>query len=130
MTDIAESDTSFYRLYPQHEYKTKVFYDKDALHAERNDDKINYTPKKVAKIKSEKEIKLEDIEKDWRTGIYKDKDINTNPFKTLKSLDRFYHEPDLLTNLPMFVPSDKIYLNTPQGIHKQWEIYMTKTKQT
>jgi hypothetical protein len=126
----AQSDTSFYRLYPQHQYKSKILYDKDPIHGERNDNTIDWKPEKVPKIKSEKGIKLEDIEKEWHTGIYKNKDINTNPFPTVQSLYKFYHEPDFNMELPMFVPSDRIYLNTPKGIEEQWSIYLRKTRQS
>lgn len=125
-----QSDTSYYRLYPEHQYKPKIFYEKNPIHGERHDNKIDWKPEKVAKIQNEKEIKLEDIEKEWRTGIYNKKDINNNPFPTVESLHKYYGEPNFNMELPMFVPSDKIYLNTPKGIEEQWSIYMRKTRQS
>ena len=117
------TDTSFYRLYPQRQYKPTIFYEKNPIHGERHDNKIDYKPEKVEKIKSESEIKLEDIEKEWQSGIYKHKDINTNPYRTMKDLHQFYHEPDMTLPRPPFVPSDKIYLNDRAGITKQWQLY-------
>ena len=128
MTD-GISDTSFYRLPKESQIKPKIFYDKDQLKAQRNDDKIDYLPEKVAKIKNEKEIKLESIEKEWRDGMHNSKDINTNPFHNLKSLNGYYNEPDLTIQLPMYVPSDRILLNTPAGIHQQWKIFLEKNGQ-
>ena len=63
MSEDITTDPSFYRLYPQHQYKTKVFFDKDPIHGDRHDNKINWKPEKVSKIPQEKEIKLEDIER-------------------------------------------------------------------
>ena len=129
MDNIVFSDTSYYRLYTGDYLEPKVFFDKDPIKAERIDDKIDYEEKKVAKIPQEKEIKLEDIEKEWEKGIYKNKDINTNPFPTVESLHKFHHEPDFTLELPPFVPSDKIYLNDRSGIEEQWKLYLSRTGQ-
>jgi hypothetical protein len=130
--ELGGFDVSFSRLYQKREIKPKIFYDKDTIHCERHDNKIDYKSAKPRKIQSEPKIELENIETDWKTGIYKDKDINTNPFKNMKDLDKYYlhGEPRLCDELPMFVPSSRIYLNTKEGIEEQWALYMKKTRQT
>ena len=124
------SNVSFYHIQQQHHVAPKIFYDKNSLHGERNDNKIDYTPEKVNKIKNEQRIELETIDQEWRDGVQTNKDINTHPFSNFQKMNKFYaNEPDLTTHLPLFVPSERILLNTPAGIHEQWKLYLSKTGQ-
>jgi hypothetical protein len=93
------------------QYEPKIFYEKNPIKAEQNDTKINYLPPKVGKIRKEPSIDLEYIEKEWQNGVKNSKDgYNSNPFSNMRNLRSVYREPDLNTPLPMYVPSDKIFL--------------------
>jgi hypothetical protein len=129
MGDGGYSYSDFYRIKPESTYKTKQFYDKEPLQAETFDNKINYQPKKVEKIKSEQALELENIEKQWESGVYKSKNgFNSHPFSDEANLRKYYHEPNLMQELPLFVPSSKIMLNTNAGIQQQWKEFLTKTR--
>jgi hypothetical protein len=107
------------------QYEPKIFYEKNPIKAEQNDTKINYLAPKVGKIRKEPSIDLEYIEKEWQNGVKNSKDgYNSNPFSNMRNLRSVYREPDLNTPLPMYVPSDKIFLNTPNGIARQWRLFL------
>lgn len=123
------SDTSYYRLYPQQQITPKIFFEKTPIRDNgKPGESIDYKPDTVAKIKNESEIHLEDIEAQWKTGIYGRKDrFKSNPFSTMEGVHNYYNEPNLTDELPLFVPSNKIFLNTKGGIHEQWKLYANKT---
>jgi hypothetical protein len=107
------------------QYEPKIFYERNPIKAEQNDTKINYLPPKVDKIRKEPSINLEYIEKEWQNGVKNSKDgYNSNPFSNMNTLRTVYGEPDLNIPLPMYVPSDKIFLNTPSGIARQWRLFL------
>ena len=53
-----------------------------------------------------------------------------HPHRSAPSLHNFFHEPDFNMELPLFVPSDRTYLNTRKGTEEQWSVYMRKTRQS
>jgi len=135
MSDITVEgcDVSFSPLYrePTKQYTPKIFYDKKPIRVNPNQKPgtIDYKTQKVKEIKSPNEtyIKAENPHDIWKPRIMNN--YNTNPYPTLESIHKYYGEPDLNTQIPLFVPSDKIYLNTKSGIEEQWAIYLKKTGQ-
>lgn len=123
MSDII-TPPSFYRFYPEKQYKPTLFQDKDPIRAETNNHTINWKPQKVKQIKEKSTIKVEDIEQQWKSGVYNTKDhFNSHPFSTESGLKKYYHDVNLTQELPLYVPSNKIFLNNDAGIAKQWKIY-------
>ena len=66
--ELGGFDVSFSRLYQERQIKPKIFYDKDTIHGERHDNKIDYKSAKPRKIQSEPKIELENCQKVWTHG--------------------------------------------------------------
>lgn len=135
---MVDSDYSFYRLYPQKVIKPKIFYEtplgKTTLDPNAMDhgNKIEYKTPKPKALPTEKPIELENIENKWKNGHYGTEDnLNTNPFRTQKELDEWYlspHEVPFYIETPLYVPSNKIFLNNKQGLETQWKLFLDRTR--
>lgn len=132
----SESDTSYYRIYPQKVIKPVVHYEKTPVRAEGSGNEIKQgqtnLPSGGKSLPKEKPIKLHNIESLWRSGNY---DQDGAPFKqhrltNLKEIKQFYSYPGevpLSVELPPWNVDDTITLNTEEGIHKQWSQFVKKT---
>ena len=76
-------------------------------------------------------IRFNNVDKMWRNGIYSNTDepFKVNRLTNINEIRQFYSkgEPALNLPLPPYDPTSTITLNTPEGIEKQWRIYLQKT---
>lgn len=140
---MSNSDYSFYYLRPDEQYDPKIFYDKEPLtvgessldpnNKQESDfsNEIDFKPKKPKQLNPETQIKVSNIEDNWRSAHYgKEDGFDSNPFHSMDDLHQWYMkkgEAPLNLLPPPFVPSDKIFLDDVDGIHSQWKIYYEKT---
>ena len=136
---MTESDTSFYYLEREKIIKPKIFFSKGSIRADEAGTEIKQgttnMPNGNRPPKKEQRISHSNINRLWKLGDYNNDD---EPFKTdrltnLAEIFKYYAGQDwvpLKIKLPPFDPSDKITLNTPGGVEKQWREYLQKTGNT
>jgi hypothetical protein len=136
MTDGGYSYTDFYRLRfsKRNYYEPKITFDREPIKAESFGQCI-YEPKKRPRLDATacERIVFNDIETMWKTGNYSAEDKYFHPTKiyNVSEMQKYYlpnHTVPYNVDIPVFMPTDKIYLNNSRAaIDKQWNIFTQKT---
>ena len=116
-------------------YRPKTLMEEYPIGAESTEHNNIFNAKKVAfkpsKFNPQDAIKFFDANDQWRSGNYNTGDhYDHTRLNTLDKYSNFYHSDQFVSYhvpLPLFVPSDQIYINSPRGLETQWRIFSSKT---
>jgi hypothetical protein len=123
----------------QPSYKPKIIYEEFPIAAEGTDHTSIWKDsfedrffKKPNYLRNPDDaIKYRDTERQWARSDFNVGDhFDHTRLNTLDKYTRFYHGNQFVRYdhpLPLFVPSNKIYINSPRGVEEQWRLFAQKT---
>ena len=131
-------DYSFYNMkrgdkFTEPRYNPKIIFEKTPIKPEGTHPTNIYKQIPITRLKfiPYDAIKYDDIGKRWTTGNYNAGDhFDHTRLNTLDKYSKFYHSDQFVRYdkpLPLFVPDNKIHLNSPRGLEEQWRLFSAAT---
>ena len=134
------SDYSFYNMkkgdkFTEPRYNPKIVFEKSPLKPQSTHPTNIWKDAEVKrpqnKFNPKDAIKFYDVEKQWATSNYNTNDhFDYTRLNTLDKYSKFYHGDQFVrydVPLPLFVPSNKIHINSPRGVEEQWRLFSSHT---